>query len=154
MEENLLSAVERVIERQTQARDKLLTIEKTVLYQYQNCNGDMYQREKRLKESVGFVEDILNNSSSQDGHILSMVLNRLLINGLALQYREIRKELDEVKSICNDGKLEGLSEERLESLFAYVGRRIESICDKIVNKASTEETILKTARQALLTGTD
>ena len=149
MEENLLSTVEQAIERQTQARDKILSIEKTVLYQFGSCHGDVNNREKRLWESVRFVEDMLNNSSSQDEHILSMMPDRLLINGLALQYGEIRRELDEVKSIWVDGKLEGLSEERLEALVSYVGRRIEDICGKIVHKANTEETILKTARKAL-----
>jgi len=154
MEENLLSTVEQAIERQTKARDTILLIEKTVLYQFGSCHRDVNEREKRLKESVRFVEDVLNNSSSQDEHILSLMLDRLLMNGLALQCGEIRKELDEVKSIWVDGKLEGLSEERLEALVTYVGRRIESICDKIVYKASTEETILKTARKALQQGVD
>ena len=154
MEENLLSTVEQAIERQAKTRDKILSIEKTVLYQFGSCYGDVNEREKRLKESVRFVEDVLNNSSSQSKHVCSMMLDRLLMNGLALQYGEIRKELDEVKSIWVDGKLEGLSEERLEALVAYVGRRIESICDKIIYKASTEETILKTARKALQQGVD
>ena len=149
MEENLLSAVEQAIERQAQARDKILSIEKTVLYQFGSYHGDVNEREKRLKESVRFVEDVLNNSSSQDEHILSMMLDRLLVNGLALQYEEIRSELDDLKSIWIDEKLEGLSKERLEALVVFIDRRIESICDKIAYKASTEETILKTARKAL-----
>ncbi|MFC1913914.1 hypothetical protein ACFLXF_01420 [Chloroflexota bacterium] len=149
MEEKLLSKVERAIECQSKARDTILSIEKTVLYQFGSCHGDVNEREKRLKESVRFVEDVLNNSSSQDEHVLSMMLDRLLMNGLALQYEEIRSELDDLKSIWIDEKLEGLSRERLEALVVYIGRRIESICDKIVYKASTEETILKTARKAL-----
>jgi len=154
MEENLLSTVEQAIERQAKARDTILSIEKTVLYQFGSCHGDVNEREKRLKESVRFVEDVLNNSSSQDEHILSMMLDRLLISGLALQYEEIRSELDDLKSIWIDEKLEGLSKERLEALVVFIGRRIESICDKIVYKASTEETILKTARKALQQGVD
>ena len=154
MEENLLSTVEQAIERQAKARDTILAIEKTVLYQFGSCHEDVNEREKSLKESLRFVEDVLNNSSSQDEHILSMMLDRLLVNGLALQYGEIRNELDDLKSIWRDGKLEGLSKERLEPLIIYIGRRIESICDKIVYKASTEETILKTARKALQQGVD
>ena len=149
MEESLLSAVEQAIERKTEARDQILSIEKTVLYQFGSCHRDVNEREKRLEESVRFIEDVLNNSSSQDEHMLSVMLDRLLINGLALQYEEIRSELDDLKSIWIDEKLEGLSKERLEALVVFIGRRIESICDKIVYKASTEETILKTARKAL-----
>jgi len=154
MEENLLSTVEQAIERQTKTRDKILSIEKTVMYQFGSCHRDVNEREKSLKESVRFVEEVLNNSSSQDEHILSMMLDRLLINGLALQYEEIRSELDDLKSIWIDEKLNGLSKERLEPLIVYIGHRIESICGKIVYKASTEETILKTARKALQQGVD
>lgn len=154
MVKNLLSTVEQAIELQTKARDTILAIEKTVLYQFGNCHGDVNEREKRLKESVRLVEDVLNNSSSQDEHIPSIMLDRLLMNGLALQYDEIRSELEDLKSIWIDEKLEGLSKERLEALVIYIGRRIESICDKIVYKASTEETILKTVRKALQQGVD
>ena len=112
------------------------------------------EREKRLKESIRFVEEVLNNSSSGDEHILSMVLNRLLMNGLAFQYEEIRNELEDLKLIWRDRRLEWLSNERLEPLLVHIGRRIESICDKIVYKASTEEIILKTAQNALRQGVD
>lgn len=154
MVKDLLSTVEQAIERQTKARDKILAIEKTVLAQFGNCHGDVNEREKRLKESVKFIEEVLNNSSSREEHFLSMMLDRLLMNGLALQYDEIRNELEDLKLIWRDGKLERLSEERLESLIVYIGRRIESICDKIVYKTSTEETILKTASKALRQGVD
>jgi len=154
VKEDILSTVEQAIECQAKARDTIRTIEKTVLYQFGNCHGDAKEREKRLKESVKFIEDVLNNSSSQDEYILSMMLGRLLMSGLALQYDEIRNELEDLKSIWRDGKLEGLSKERLEPLIVHIGRRIESICDKIVYKAGTEETILKTAWKALQQGVD
>lgn len=150
MADNLLTTVEQAIERQAKARDTILAIEKTVLYQFGSCHEDVNEREKRLKESARFVEDVLKNNSIQNERILSMMLNKLLINGLTLQYEEIRSELDDLKSIWVDDKLEGLSEERLEALVVYIGRRIEGICGKILHKASAEETILKTARKALL----
>lgn len=76
-------------------------------------------------------------------------MERLLIEGLLCQRQQIKRELDEVKSIWTDEKLEGLSKERLESVIVYVGRRIEGICKRITHNASVEEAILKTAKKAL-----
>ena len=142
-------AIEQAVERRSSVRETILSLRKSVLYRFGSSEGDVNERKKHLRQSMSFLEDLLEDSSKQGEAVLSSMPERLIVHGLVARYEDARKELNEVRWLLMDEGLESVTRERLDALAMYVGRRIENVCEGIVHNASAEEMILKTARRAL-----
>ncbi len=149
MEENLLYTVEQAIERQGKTRDKILAIEKTVLYQFGSCHIGVNEPRKLLQQSLDSIKDAFESNCEQELKVLTPILGRLPTNGLILQNQEVMKELDEVLSLCTHEGIDDLSRERLETMITSVASRTRAVCERIVHSTSAQETILEITKKAL-----
>ena len=149
MEENLLYTVEQAIERRAKTRDKILSIEKTVLYQFGSCHVDVNELRKRLQQSLDSIKDAFESNFEQELNVLTPILGRLPTKGLILQNQEVRRELDEVMSLCTHEGMDDLSRERLETMITYIASRTRTVCERIVHSTSAQETIFETTKKAL-----
>jgi len=152
MEENLLYTVEQAIERRAKTRDKILSIEKTALYQVGSCHVDVNELRKCLQQSLGSIKDAFESNCEQELNVLNPILGRLPTNGLILHNKEARKELDEVMSLCTHEGMDDLSRERLETMITYITSRTRALCDRIVHIINAQEIILETTKKALHQG--
>lgn len=149
MEQASLTTIDEAIRHRSSTRESILSLEKSLRYDLSGSQQGVNEQKERLRQTLDSLKHVFETDYERGQNVLTPTLERLLIEGLLCQRQQIKRELDEVKSIWTDEKLEGLSKERLESVIVYVGRRIEGICERITHNASVEEAILKTAKKAL-----
>jgi len=107
------------------------------------------EKQKKLKQVMGFVDEGLKNHFAYEEEVLPPLLGKLFMGALILEHQEIRKEIDEAKQIVADIKLEGLSRDELMSTESRIQQVINSICNLFEEHATKEEIILGMLQRVL-----
>jgi hemerythrin len=107
------------------------------------------EKQKRLQQTMAFLEDGLKNHFAFEEKVLPPLLGELLAQALALEHREIIREIKEDKSIVANISLKGLSREELLEKEAHIEQVIDTLLQLIEEHAAREETVLGMIRSAL-----
>lgn len=107
------------------------------------------EKQKKLQQAMSFLDEGLKNHFAYEEKVLPPLLGELFMRALLIEHREIRKEMDDAKSIVADTKLEGLSREDLLDKESHIQQVIGSMCRAIEEHATREETILEMLQKAL-----
>ena len=107
------------------------------------------EKQKRLEQTLSLLDEGLKNHFYYEERYLPPLLGDLLMRALLLDHGEIRKEIDEAKSIVTDTKLEGLSREDLLPKESRMNRIINNICQVVEEHATNEEILLEMLERAL-----
>ena len=111
--------------------------------------GVLSERQKKLQRAVSFLEEGLRNHFAFEEKALPPLLGELLMDALAIEHREIKREIEKAKSIVTSTKLEGLSREELLSEEANIQQMISSLCHMVEEHANGEEIVLGMVQKAL-----
>ena len=111
--------------------------------------GGVSEKRNKLQQAMSFLDAGLKKHFAFEEKVLPPLLGDLLMRGLLLQHQEIRKEIDEAKSIVTDVQLEGLNREELLAGEARTQQRIGVMCQLIEEHAAKEEVILEMVQGAL-----
>ena len=107
------------------------------------------EKQKKLQQTMSFLDEGLKNHFAFEARYLPPFLGELLMRALLLEHREIRKQIDEAKSIVADTRLEGLSREELLSKESRVHQTVSTICQLVEEHAIREEVVLEMLQRAL-----
>jgi len=107
------------------------------------------ERQKGLLQTVSALDEGLKNHFAFEEKALPPLLGELLARALMLEHQEIKQEVDKVKSITAEAKLEGLSRDELLSKETNIQQMVDSICQLVEEHATREEAILAMMQRAL-----
>lgn len=107
------------------------------------------EKQKRLQQTLSFLDEGLSNHFHYEQTYLPPLLGELLMRALLLEHGEIRKEIDEAKSIVADTKLDELSREELLSEESNVHQVVGTLCQLVEEHATKEEMLLEMLQRAL-----
>ena len=107
------------------------------------------EKQERLQQTMGFLDEGLKNHFNYEEEALPPLLGELFMRALILDHREIKKEIDEAKRIVAETRLEGLSREELLSRESHIEQMINNICQLVEEHATKEEIILEMLQRAL-----
>ncbi len=161
MEDNL-AIIKRIIEWHQTIRGNIRLVGDSVTDQealsaLQKARADLIpgrleilsEKQKKLQQTMSFLEEGLKNHFAFEEKVLPPLLGELLMMALLIEHREIRKEIDEAKSIIANTKLEGLSREELLAKESHLQQMIDSICHLVEEHTTKEEAILEMVQRAL-----
>jgi hypothetical protein len=111
--------------------------------------GSLSEKRDRLRDELGELEDGLRKHFRFEEETLPPLLGELLVRALALQHREIGREIAEARSIVAEAKLEGLEREDLLIQESRVQQRIGVVLRLVEEHAAKEELILEMIETAL-----
>jgi hypothetical protein len=107
------------------------------------------EKQKKLQQTMSALGEGLENHFAYEEEFLPSLLGELLMRTLILEHRNIRKEIDEIKSAVANVKLEGLSRDEVLSQEAHMQHMVDNICLLVEEHAAREETVLAMLRLAL-----
>ena len=129
--------------------EALLALEKARLEWIPGQLEVLAEKQKKLQQAMGFLDEGLQNHFAYEEQVLPPLLGELFMRALILDHQEIRKEISETKSITAAAKLEGLRREELLSQESNIKQTIQGVCQLIEEHAIREETILEMLQRAL-----
>jgi hemerythrin len=130
-------------------REALLALEKTRSEWIPGQLEALAEKQKKLKQAMSFLDEGLQNHFAYEEEVLPPLLGELFMKALILDHREVKKEIDEAKSMAAEAELEGLSRDELLLQESNIQQAVDSVCRLIEEHASNEEVILEMARRAL-----
>lgn len=107
------------------------------------------QKQSRLKQTLNYLEEGLQNHFAREEEVLPPVLGEFLMRALRLEHQEIVETIDRARSVAVDTKLEGMSQEALESQDAEIRQTVDGLCRMIEGHADKEDLMLETVKVAL-----
>lgn len=112
-------------------------------------NEALMEKQKQLQQAMGILYDGLHRHFGFEEQNLPPILGEVLMHALLIDHRQIRKELDETKSVLADLKLEGSKQEDLLSQKSHMRQMMDNVHQSIEEHASREEILLRMAEKAL-----
>ena len=107
------------------------------------------EKQVKLQQTISALDEGLKNHFGFEERLLPPLFGELLIQALILEHREIKKQIDEAKSLLVNTNLAGLKQKELLSQKAQIQQKVESILLLVEEHAGREETILKMLKKAL-----
>ena len=107
------------------------------------------EKQNKLQQTMSFLDEGLKNHFAFEEKVLSPLLGELFMRALTIEHGEIKKQIDEAKSIVADTRLEGLSREELLSKEALIQQMIDNVCQLVEGHAAREEVILDMVQRVL-----
>ncbi len=112
----------------------------------------MSEKQRKLKQTMSFLEDGLRNHFTKEEDVLPAVLGEFLMRSLLLEHQEIIEKIDEVGLVATDSKLQGLTEVELESMDSEVKQKISDFSRRLEEHADKEELMLEMVVRVLKPG--
>jgi hypothetical protein len=157
-----LKIVDRVIKEHNTIREHVKLIGDSVsdleaLFSLQKARPDLIlsstealsEKQDKLQQTISALDEGLKNHFSFEEKLLPPLFGEFLMQALILEHREIKKKIDETKSLVTNTKLEGLSQRELLSQKVQIQQKVEGILQLVEEHAGKEETILKMLKKAL-----
>ncbi|OGO01659.1 MAG: hypothetical protein A2Y59_05955 [Chloroflexi bacterium RBG_13_52_14] len=157
-----LALINRVIEEHHNIRGNLKLVGDSVsdleaLFSLQKSRPDLIlsspealsEKQNKLQQTLNYLDEGLKNHFGFEEKLLPPLFGEFLIKALILDHRAIKKQIDAVKSLVSDTKLEGLSQKELLSRKSQIQQKVENILQLVEDHAAREETILKMLKRAL-----
>ncbi|MFC2045811.1 hemerythrin domain-containing protein [Chloroflexota bacterium] len=107
------------------------------------------ERRNKLEQVINLLDEGLTNHFAFEEEVLPEILGNLFTDALILDHNEIRKEINEAKSLIVKDGLEGLNREDLLAREADIQQVINGICGLIEEHAGREEVILEMVQRTL-----
>ena len=107
------------------------------------------EKQDKMRQTISALDEGLKNHFSFEEKLFPPLFGELLMQALVLEHHEIKKRIDETKSLLANTKLEGLSRGELLSQKAKIQQKVEDILQLVEEHAGREETILKMLKKAL-----
>jgi len=107
------------------------------------------EKQKKLQQAMNFLDEGLTNHFASEEEALPALLGGLLMQSLLVEHREIRRVLDDAKSIVTNTNLAGLSQEELVSKGSEIQQAVNSLCRLIEEHADKEDILLEMLRRVL-----
>jgi len=107
------------------------------------------EKQDNLRQTISTLDEGLKNHFSFEEKLLPPLFGEFLMQALILEHREIKKRIDETKSLVTSTRLEGLNRRELLSQKAQIQQKVEGILQLVEEHAGREETILKMLKKAL-----
>ncbi len=130
-------------------REALATLEKARTDWTPGRFEALSEKRSGLQQAMSFLDDGLKKHFAFEEKALPRLLGDLLMRALELQHREIRREIDEAKSMVTDNQMEGLSREELLARESRIQQRIGVILQLVEEHTSKEELVLEMIQKAL-----
>ena len=130
-------------------REALTTLEKARADWMPGRPELLVETQKKLQQSISFLDEGLRSHFVYEEKVLPPLLGELFMRAILLDHQQIKKGIDEAKSIVGNIKLEGLSREELLSRESHIQEMINSICQQVEEHATREEIILEMLQRAL-----
>ena len=112
----------------------------------------MSEKQRKLKQTMSFLEEGLRNHFSKEEEVLPPVLGEFLMRALLMEHQKIIERIDGVRSMVADNRLEGLAETELMSKDSEIEQEVNDFCRLIEEHADREELILEMVVRALQAG--
>jgi hemerythrin len=109
------------------------------------------EKQGNLQQTISALDEGLKNHFSFEEKLLPPLFGEFLMQALILEHREIKKRIDDTKSLLANTKLVGLSQREMLSQKARIQEKVEGILQLVEEHAGKEETILKMLKKALET---
>ena len=107
------------------------------------------EKQRRLQQTLNALDEGLKNHFAFEEKALPPLLGEMLMRALILEHRGIKSQIEEVKNMLANTRLEGLSQGELLSKKSEVKQAIDRILHLVEEHAAKEEAILKMANMAL-----
>ena len=107
------------------------------------------EKQDKLQQTISTLDEGLKNHFNFEEKVLPPLFGKFLMQALILDHREIKKRIDEIKSLLDTSNLEGLSQKELLSRKTRIQQKVEDILQLVEEHAGKEETILKMLQKAL-----
>jgi len=107
------------------------------------------EKQDKLQQAISALDEGLKNHFSFEEKLLPPLFGEFLMQALILEHREIKKRIDETKSLLANTKLEGLNSREVLSQKAQIQQKVEDILQLVEEHAGREEIILKMLKKAL-----
>jgi hemerythrin len=107
------------------------------------------ERRNKLEQVINLLDEGLTNHFAFEEKVLPDILGNLFTDALILDHKEIRKEINEAKSLISGNDLEGLSREDLLARESDIQQVIEGLSHLIEEHAGREEVILDMVQKTL-----
>ena len=107
------------------------------------------EKRNRLQQTLGFLSEGLANHFAFEEKVLPPLLGELFMRALILDHNEIRKEIDQAKSIIAHKRLEGLKRDKLLAEEADIQQAVDSMGQLVEEHTAREETLLEMLKRAL-----
>lgn len=109
----------------------------------------LMDKSAKLLQTLAALEEGLKNHFNFEERLFPPLLGNLLMKALLLEHGELKKLLEETRTLAAKLKSEGLNQRELLSKKTQIQRKVEDILRAIEEHASKEETILKMLKKAL-----
>jgi hemerythrin len=109
------------------------------------------EKQGNLQQTISALDEGLKNHFSFEEKLLPPLFGEFLMQALILEHCEIKKRIDDTKSLLANTKLVGLSQREMLSQKARIQQKVEGILQLVEEHAGKEETILKMLKKALET---
>lgn len=107
------------------------------------------EKQNKLQKMINSLDEGLANHFAIEEGVLPPILGGFLMRALILEHQNIRRVLDNAKSMIANTKLEGLNREELMSREAEVQQTVNSLCHLIEEHANKEDLMLEMVQEAL-----
>ena len=107
------------------------------------------EKQTKLQQTISALDEGLQNHFSFEEKLLPPLFGKFLMQALILEHREMKKRIDDTKSLLANTKLEGLGQRELLAQKAQIQQKVEDILQLVEEHAGKEETILKMLQKAL-----
>ena len=107
------------------------------------------EKQDVLLQTISTLDEGLKNHFSFEEKVFPPLFGKFLMQALILDHREMKRRIDETKSLLDTSKLEGLSQRELLSRKTHIQQKVEDILQLVEEHAGKEETILKMLQKAL-----
>jgi len=104
---------------------------------------------EKLQQTLSHLEEGLGNHFVFEEDNLPPLCGDLLMKAILVDHQEIRKKLDEAKSIVFTTKLDGISEGELTSLRSRIIEAVDNVLNVVGEHARKEQVVLEMMRAVL-----
>ena len=104
---------------------------------------------EKLQQTLSLLEEGLRNHFAFEENNLPPLCGDLLMKAILVDHQEIRKKLDEAKSIVFSNKLDSLSEDELTSLESRTKEAVDNVLNVVEEHARKEQVVLEMMRAVL-----
>jgi hypothetical protein len=109
------------------------------------------EKQGKLQQTISALDEGLKNHFSLEEKLLPPLFGEFIMQALILEHREIKKSIDDTKSLLANTKLVGLSQRELLSQKGRIQQKVEGVLQLVEEHADKEETILKMLKKTLET---
>lgn len=107
------------------------------------------EKQNKIQQAMSYLCGGLNNHFVFEEEVLPPLLGEVLMQALLLEHQQIKKELDQAKSMLADIKLKELSRDELLSQKSRMRQVMDGIYRMIEEHAWKEEIMLRMMQRAL-----